>query len=91
MSRKTHFEKFTDHIFSNDGSELSAVKAERDYVLHCLERELVIAHQARARIEALEAALQKLTEDPPATLDEPDPDFVVINKMRKIALAALDK
>ena len=42
-------------------------------------------------IEALEAALQKLTEDPPATLDEPDPDFVVINKMRKIARAALDK
>ena len=47
--------------------------------------------EAAARIEALEAALQKLTEDPPATLDEPDPDFVVINKMRKIARAALDK
>ena len=60
MSRKTHFAKFTDHIVSNDGSELSAAEAERDYALHCLERELAIAHRAQARIEALEAALREI-------------------------------
>jgi hypothetical protein len=30
-----------------------------------------------------------LTEDPPATLDEPDPDWEVIIKMRNIAREAL--
>lgn len=37
----------------------------------------------------LRAALESLTEDPPATLDEPDPDWEVIIKMRNIAREAL--
>lgn len=40
-------------------------------------------------IERLRAVLESLTKDPPATLDEPDPDFAVIAKMRAIARAAL--
>jgi hypothetical protein len=46
-----------------------------------------------ARLEAeivrLTSALESLTEDPPATLDEPDPDWEVIIKMRNIAREAL--
>ena len=53
----SHFEKVADYVMSNDGSELSMVKAERDYALHCLEREIAIGEQDRARIEALEAEL----------------------------------
>ncbi len=44
----------------------------------------------RDEIERLRAALLSLTEDPPATLDEPDEDWEVIVKMRAIARAALD-
>jgi hypothetical protein len=43
------------------------------------------AENARLRV-----VLQSLTEDPPATLDEPDEDWEVIMKMRKIARDALD-
>jgi hypothetical protein len=46
--------------------------------------------KARAENERLRAALESLTEDPPATLDEPDADWEVIVKMRAIATAALD-
>jgi hypothetical protein len=35
------------------------------------------------------AALQSLTKDPPSTLDEPDEDWEVVVKMRRIARAAL--
>jgi uncharacterized protein involved in exopolysaccharide biosynthesis len=37
---------------------------------------------AAAEIERLRAALQSLTHDPPATLDEPDTDAEVVIKMR---------
>lgn len=37
------------------------------------------------------AALESLTEDPPATLDEPDEDWEVIIKMRAIAREAIAK
>jgi len=63
-------------------SDLTA--AERDNIE--LGRRL---EEANDRIEALEAALESLTEDPPATLDEPDTDYEVIQKMRAIARAAL--
>ena len=54
------------------------------------------AHAAQVReaadeIERLRAALENLTEDPPATLArEPDTDDEVIIKMRAIARAALE-
>jgi hypothetical protein len=41
-------------------------------------------------IERLQAALQSLTKDPPAILDEPDTDAEVIIKMREIARRALE-
>jgi hypothetical protein len=46
--------------------------------------------EAAAEIERLRAALQSLTHDPPATLDEPDTEAEVIIKMRAIARAALE-
>lgn len=58
-SEKTHFEKVADYVVSDDDSELGKLKAERDYALHCLEREIAIAHQAQTRIEALELALRE--------------------------------
>lgn len=45
--------------------------------------------EAADEIERLRAALKSLTEDPPATLDEPDEDYEVIWKMRAIAREAL--
>lgn len=48
------------------------------------------AEQAERAVDVLEAALKSLTEDPPATLDEPDEDWEVIVKMRAIARAALE-
>ncbi|MEY9806927.1 hypothetical protein ABIF30_006534 [Bradyrhizobium elkanii] len=46
----THFEKFAEHIMSDDDSELGKVKAERDYALHCLEREIALCSQAETRL-----------------------------------------
>lgn len=46
--------------------------------------------EAAEEIERLRAALESLTKDPPATLDEPDTDAEVITKMRAIARAALE-
>lgn len=45
--------------------------------------------EAHAKAERLRAALESLTKDPPATLDEPDEDWEVIIKMRAIARSAL--
>ncbi len=45
--------------------------------------------EAADEIHRLREALESLTEDPPATLDEPDPDWEVIIKMRNIAREAL--
>jgi hypothetical protein len=45
--------------------------------------------EAADEIDRLREALESLTEDPPATLDEPDHDWEVIIKMRNIAREAL--
>jgi hypothetical protein len=45
---------------------------------------------AAIEIARLRRALESLTKDPPATLDEPDEDWEVVVKMRAIAQAALD-
>jgi hypothetical protein len=45
---------------------------------------------AKADNARLRAALQSLTHDPPATLDEPDTDAEVVIKMREIARRALE-
>jgi hypothetical protein len=42
MTDHTDFGAFVDHVMSDDDSELGKVKAERDYALHCLEREIAI-------------------------------------------------
>lgn len=44
---------------------------------------------AADEIERLRAALGKIAKDPPATLDEPDLDWEVIQKIRAIARAAI--
>lgn len=48
MTDQTHFEKFASHILGDDESELGKVKAERDYALHCLEREIAICARTDA-------------------------------------------
>lgn len=48
MSEPTHYEKFVEHLFNGDDSEISKVQAERDYALHTLEREIYICARAQA-------------------------------------------
>jgi hypothetical protein len=43
-----HFENVASYVMGDDDSELAKVKAERDYALHCLEREIFICHQTDA-------------------------------------------
>lgn len=52
-----HFQSVVDHVMGDDDSELGKAHAERDYALHCLEREIAIAHAAEARCDALVKAL----------------------------------
>ena len=59
-TEQSHFEKFVDHIISDDDSELGKVKAERDYALHCLEREIAICAQTQAKNDALVKALESI-------------------------------
>lgn len=89
MSEKTHFENVVDYVMADDYSDLGFVKAERDFALHCLEREIAIAQQAQARIEALEAVLRSIANKCPATCD-----MTLAREMAQEAeeaLAALDK
>jgi len=60
MTENTHFEAFVDHIISDDDSDLGKMKAERDYALHCLEREIAICAQTQARNDVLVKALKKV-------------------------------
>jgi len=48
MTEPSHFENFVEHLFNGDDSEISKVQAERDYALHCLEREIGIAARTQA-------------------------------------------
>ena len=84
MSDQTHFEKVVSYVMSNDESELTKMTAERDYALHCLEREIAIAHHAQTRIEALEAALRAIED---VSLDK-DHDAATL-AITAIACAAL--
>jgi hypothetical protein len=58
------------------------------------DREIKASHadadRYRDQIGRLTAALESLLKDPPATLDEPDPDWDVIKKMRAVARDALE-
>jgi hypothetical protein len=53
MSDQTRFGAFAAHIMSDDDSDLGKMKAERDYALHCLEREIAICAQTQAHNDAL--------------------------------------
>lgn len=53
------------------------------------DRHADLGRRAADEIARLRAALESLTKDPPATLDEPAADWEVITKMRAIARAAL--
>jgi hypothetical protein len=44
------FQKFVDHVMSDDDSELGRTKAELAYALHCLEREISICHHTDAAL-----------------------------------------
>jgi hypothetical protein len=48
MTEKTAYERFADHVLGDDDSELARAKAERDYALHCLGREVSICAQTHA-------------------------------------------
>lgn len=56
-----------------------------------IRHERQVAAALQAEIARLRAALESLTKDPPATLDEPDTDAEVIIKMRAIARATLSE
>jgi hypothetical protein len=76
MADKTDFEKVVDHVMSDDDSELGKTRAERDYALHCLERELAICAKTQARCDALEDVLRRIYDwsraYPIAVFPEPD-------------------
>jgi hypothetical protein len=62
MTEQTHFKDFVDHIMSDDDSELGKMKAERDYALHCLEREIAICANTQACNDALVKALNDIMQ-----------------------------
>ena len=76
MTDKTDFEKFVDYVMSDDDSEMGKTRAERDYALHCLEREVAICATTQARCDALEDALRRIYDwsraYPIAVFPEPD-------------------
>jgi hypothetical protein len=45
---ETHYEKVVSYVMSNDKSEIANMTAERDYALHCLEREIYICARTHA-------------------------------------------
>jgi hypothetical protein len=54
-AQKSHFAKVAEFVTGGDTSEAGMAKAERDYALHCLEREMALCQQADARLaDALE-------------------------------------
>jgi hypothetical protein len=71
------------YLVDEDLNEIVSILRGADFV--SMEQRLFAADE----IERLRAALESLIEDPPATLDEPDADWVIINKMRTIARQAL--
>jgi hypothetical protein len=58
MTDPSYFEKVVAHVMRDDDSELGKVKAERDYALHALEREMAICHQAEETNAALVEYIQ---------------------------------
>ena len=71
MTEPSHFESFVDHIMSDDESELGKAKAERDYALHCLEREIAICANTRRLLwlivkanDGFELEIEELQEYP---------------------------
>jgi hypothetical protein len=63
MGEQRHFENFVDHILSDDDSELGKTKAELNYALHCLEREIAICARTQARLEYMESKYGKIDWD----------------------------
>jgi hypothetical protein len=70
------------YLVDKDLNEIVSILRGADFV--SMEERLFAADE----IERLRKALETII-DPPATLDEPDPDWVIINKMRAIARQAL--
>ena len=87
MSEHTHFGAFVDHITSDDDSELGKMRAERDYALHCLEREIAICAQTQMRNDALVEALATIADiaEGSGTLNS----FPNIAKIARGALASI--
>ena len=48
MADQSHLAKFAEFVISDDNSELGIARAERDYALHCLEREIYICARTHA-------------------------------------------
>ena len=48
MTEKSHLAKFAEFVIGDDNSELGIARAERDYALHCLEREIAICAKTTA-------------------------------------------
>ena len=86
LREQASFDGVPNSLESEAADEIERLMAEHDdYVI----RANANVCELNREIERLRAALQSLTKDPPATLDEPDTDDEVIIKMRAIARDAL--
>ncbi|ANW00656.1 hypothetical protein LMTR13_11255 [Bradyrhizobium icense] len=48
MAEQSHLARFAEFVIGDDSSELGIARAERDYALHCLEREIAICARTHA-------------------------------------------
>lgn len=73
----------------SDKDHIRVLQEEADSYCRFWIEERLRAVSFRARLARARKALEEMLVDPPATLDEPDSDAEVIEKMRAIARAAL--
>lgn len=59
MTEQSHLAKFAEFVIGDDSSELGIARAERDYALHCLEREIAICATTQTHLDQAEVALGK--------------------------------
>jgi hypothetical protein len=66
-----NFQKIADYVMGYDDSELGLIKAERDYALHCLERETAICAEAQRRLDYMKEKYGKIDWDAAGVVGDP--------------------
>lgn len=93
MPEQSHLAKFAEFVIGDDNSELGIARAERDYALHCLEREIAIAQSEQAKSAALVKALERIANETTQwdweTSDGPNALVKILLQMRVEAREAL--